>query len=89
MGHEVAVDLGRRRLRQVVSISSFRKRAKQAFLARRSSGPHASVARSENRTVTISSAELEAARNNPAGEDFLRFALDQEQQLERDGLIHP
>lgn len=89
MGHEVAVDLGRRRLRQVVSISAFRKRAKQAFLARRTSRPHAPVAGSENQTITISPAELEAARNNPAGEDFLRFALDQEQQLERNGLIHP
>ena len=89
MGHEVAVDLGRRRLRQVVSISALRRRTRQVFLTRRSSRPHASVAGSESQTITISPAELEAARNDPAGEDFLRFALDQEQQLERDGLIHP
>lgn len=39
--------------------------------------------------VVISDDEIEAARNNKAAREFLRFALKQEQQLERDGHIRP
>ncbi|HVV25986.1 MAG TPA: hypothetical protein VHC21_03065 [Candidatus Saccharimonadales bacterium] len=42
---------------------------------------------SDESIIIISEEQLEAARNNPDAQKFLKFALDQERYLEENGLI--
>lgn len=39
--------------------------------------------------IVISNEELEAARQDPRPQEFLRLAIEQEERLERESLIHP